>query len=271
MKKGSKHTEESKRKNSLSNMGKVAWNKNLTKEIDKRIDYNRPSVFKKGHIMNINTRKKISITSKGRKHSDETKQKIAISKRGCKNPSWNGGSSFEPYSREWTKKLKNMIKNRDNNECQLCFNNFNIKNYILEVHHIDHNKKNCSKKNLITLCKSCHSKVKFNRNVWENLILNHIEEYQVFLNRICNKFIREREQLIKFLNHYNFLSDEERKEVCISLPRFIKKDYVSPKENSMEHMDVEEPYSWSVVYMEVLHNTPLSKVMLRNIEWKDKN
>lgn len=34
--------------------------------------------------------------------------------------------------------------------------------------HIDYNKKNCNPKNLITLCRKCHSKTNSNRDYWIN-------------------------------------------------------------------------------------------------------
>jgi 5-methylcytosine-specific restriction endonuclease McrA len=36
----------------------------------------------------------------------------------------------------------------------------------LDIHHIDYNKKNCKKNNLVTLCQSCHSKAGVNRDYW---------------------------------------------------------------------------------------------------------
>ena len=71
---------------------------------------------------------------------------------GKNNGRWLGGLSFEPYSTDWTDKLKEFIRKRDNYICQLCEKHGN------SVHHIDYDKKNCSIDNLITLCKKCHGK-----------------------------------------------------------------------------------------------------------------
>jgi hypothetical protein len=38
--------------------------------------------------------------------------------------------------------------------------------YKLPVHHIDYDKKNNVPLNLISLCKSCHSKTGYNRDNW---------------------------------------------------------------------------------------------------------
>jgi 5-methylcytosine-specific restriction endonuclease McrA len=84
-------------------------------------------------------------------------------KKGEKNPCWKGGISFEPYSSAFTKELKEAIRQRDNYTCAVCGH------YpAFEVHHIDYDKKNCEPENLITLCKSCHTKTNFNRKYWIN-------------------------------------------------------------------------------------------------------
>ena len=77
--------------------------------------------------------------------------------------------------------------------------------------------------------------------------------------------IDERNRLIKFIHHYHCLTDKQRKEVCLMLPRFMKPNY---KSESNEKDDFEEPYSWNVVYLEVINNTKLSGAMLNNIEWE---
>lgn len=86
------------------------------------------------------------------------------------NPNWKGGVSFEPYSTDWTKELRLYIRTRDNFTCQLC-NMTEIESLIqmgriLTVHHIDYNKQNCDKSNLITTCAKCNSKANSNRDYW---------------------------------------------------------------------------------------------------------
>ena len=90
------------------------------------------------------------------------RNKISLTKLGNKNPNWNNGSSFEPYSINWTEELKQNIRHRDSYICQLCNKKGNI------VHHIDYNKKNCDTNNLITLCRKCHPKTNHNRKYWLN-------------------------------------------------------------------------------------------------------
>jgi predicted transcriptional regulator len=80
-----------------------------------------------------------------------------------KNGRWLGGKSFEPYPICWNEKLREKIRCRDNYACQKCKK---TKKERLSVHHIDYNKENCSKSNLITLCKSCHITTNSNRDYW---------------------------------------------------------------------------------------------------------
>jgi hypothetical protein len=100
----------------------------------------------------------------GRTHLDETKQKISISMVGEKNPNWNGGTSFEPYSVDWTQTLRRTVRERDNYTCQLCKKAQEDRTF--DCHHIDYNKKNCCPENLITLCRRCHISTNQFRSFW---------------------------------------------------------------------------------------------------------
>lgn len=78
---------------------------------------------------------------------------------------------YEPYTDEFNNELKKIISERDNFTCQLC-NELLPDRYA--VHHIDYNKKNSSKKNLIFLCVYCHGKTGHNRDFWES----YFQQYQ---------------------------------------------------------------------------------------------
>ena len=86
--------------------------------------------------------------------------------KGKNHGSWLGGISKLPYAFEFTFKLKEKIRNRDGYKCQKC--GIKEENHYrkLDIHHIDYNKKNCKRHNLITLCQSCHSKAGVNRDYW---------------------------------------------------------------------------------------------------------
>lgn len=142
----------------------------------------------KGRHHTLQTREKLKLTSKGNHnalgkkhpHTEEEKRKISqnhskywLGKKrpelsGVKNPSWNNGSSFKPYSVNWTETLKRAIRERDKYICKICLG------YGEQIHHIDYNKLNCNPINLITLCNSCHSKTNFNRKYWKNKLENEV-------------------------------------------------------------------------------------------------
>ncbi len=107
-----------------------------------------------------------------------------MSKNRCgeNSPTWKGGISAEPYCKEWNfDEFKELIRNRDNNECQnpFCKNNCNP-NHKLCVHHIDNNKKNCELWNLISLCRGCNAKAEGNKKVpriwWQKFYQNIMTE-----------------------------------------------------------------------------------------------
>jgi len=104
---------------------------------------------------------------------------------GEKSSNWKGGISFEQYPLEWTKVIREQIRKRDNNQCQICGKlEIELKGRFkkLDVHHKDYDKENSNPKNLISLCKSCHMKTNFNRKYWENYfknLINSKEKYYV--------------------------------------------------------------------------------------------
>lgn len=72
---------------------------------------------------------------------------------------WIDGSSFLPYGPGFTRRLKREIKERDNFTCQNCGTKEN-----LSIHHINYNKNDNSKENLITYCMICNIKdIKLNK------------------------------------------------------------------------------------------------------------
>ena len=96
---------------------------------------------------------------------------------GANHPCWKGGISREPYCDIWTdKEYKESIRERDKHQCQ---NPDCWKKRIGEtlcVHHIDHVKKNCHPKNLISLCRSCNTRADINKDYWEMLYQNILHE-----------------------------------------------------------------------------------------------
>ena len=98
-----------------------------------------------------------------------------INRIGQCNHNWRGGISYEPYCSVWSdKEYKSDIRERDGNQClnPYCFHS----DGVLNIHHIDYNKKNCAPQNLITICRSCNARANFDRK-W------HTEFYRTILNK----------------------------------------------------------------------------------------
>jgi len=91
---------------------------------------------------------------------------LASRPTGLENPAWRGGISFVPYPVEWSEQLREAIRTRDNHECQLCAKQQVEMTFKLDVHHIDYDKSNLDPRNLISLCRPCHTKTNFNREQW---------------------------------------------------------------------------------------------------------
>jgi hypothetical protein len=176
--KGCKNSSESNLKNMLSHIGKRVWVGK--KHNDESNQKNREAHL--GKSMSTQARVNMSISHKidnawlGKKHTEETKRKQSIVKSGSNNPTFNNWSSLFPYSLEWKKELRNKIRQRDNNTCQLCQRNIDEIGIGWATHHMDYNKNNCDEENLILLCKRCHGKTNHtNRKLWESLFTTIIE------------------------------------------------------------------------------------------------
>jgi len=149
-------------------LGQEPWNKNKT------------------NVYTEETLKKISLSGKGRTpwnkdkiglqtHTEEWKQLNSEKMKGDKHPNWQGGISFIPYCSKFNKMLKEEIRKRDNYTCQLCEKTQKDNKEKLTVHHIHYDKENCEP-DLITLCKSCNSKVNYNKEYYENYFMEIIND-----------------------------------------------------------------------------------------------
>lgn len=110
----------------------------------------------------------------------------SIYNNGPNTTNWRGGISFEPYCEAWKdNEYKKDIRERDGNKCLNPYCNSKDVN-DLTIHHIDYDKKNCSPKNLITVCRSCNSKANTDRD-W------HQSWYQTLLcNRYNYRYLKEK-------------------------------------------------------------------------------
>lgn len=194
---GKHHTEETKEK-----LRKVRKGKHLPDKWKERIAKGHIGLYPtentilkrskalKGHIVSLATREKISKSNKdhiswnkGRKgaYSDKAREKMSKAQekrfRNKENhPNWQGGISFKPYPAEFDRQLKELIRQRDNYQCQKCGcpEVENIEK--LSIHHIDYNKQNCLPSNLIALCRRCNCAVNFNREYWTEYFQSLFEE-----------------------------------------------------------------------------------------------
>lgn len=117
----------------------------------------------------------------GKEHSDEYKIWASESRSGKRSyddeqhikqkkntpkkdnhPNWQGGLSYGEYDLGFDNEKRQIVKERDNYECQLC----GCDDGLLHIHHIDYDKQNSDERNLITLCNSCHSKTNWKRESW---------------------------------------------------------------------------------------------------------
>jgi len=111
----------------------------------------------------------------GKKWTKEMKRDISLKKGGTGIPYENN-----KYPQAFNSVLKDSIRTRDNFECQNCGmteeEHLIVVGRVLEIHHIDYNKKNCNKDNLITMCKSCNMRANHNRDYWEQYFKSLIKE-----------------------------------------------------------------------------------------------
>lgn len=107
-----------------------------------------------GHLVELGRR--VGSSGKGRPKSAVFKQLMRERFIGSGNPMWRGGSSSNEYTEGWNEELKQFIRDRDGNVCQVCGKTPGENGRKLDVHHLDGGKTNHSPDNLIALCSSCH-------------------------------------------------------------------------------------------------------------------
>lgn len=76
-----------------------------------------------------------------------------------------GSDSSRIYPLDFDPSLKRTIRRRDNGRCVICGKSEGKNAH--PVHHIDYDKQNNDPKNLIVLCKSCHSRTNTYREFWQ--------------------------------------------------------------------------------------------------------
>lgn len=152
------YPESAKKKISLSRMGNKNWSK-------------RPEVRKKMSDKKIG---KVSWNKGLTKETNAIIKRISESKMGKNNHCWKGGITHKSYCEKWNETLREKIRSQYNRKCYLCSidekDNItkNSKIRKLSVHHIDNDKgQGCNGKKwkLVPLCMICHSKIHHNKMV----------------------------------------------------------------------------------------------------------
>jgi hypothetical protein len=130
----------------------------------------------------------------GEEKAKELRKKYKETMGGERNPSWAGGTSWEPYNKEFWEVRKKVLQ-KDSYKCRICgiTEKESLQKYkqYLCVHHIDYNKKNSNFDNLVTLCISCHGKTIFPqyRESWKEKLITAV-------NKDCPEFLPIKEIIV---------------------------------------------------------------------------
>lgn len=167
---GKKRSEEVKKGMSERQTGKI-----LSEETKRKIGRKGEDNKNYGRKISEEQRQNMSKARVGYKHTKEAKKNMSKAQSGKNNAAWLGGISFGKYCSKFNNKCKEQNRNKFNNQCFLCGKPQNDLKNKLAVHHIDYNKQqgcNNKKWSLVPLCSSCHSKTNFDRDYYQDLILN---------------------------------------------------------------------------------------------------
>jgi len=91
---------------------------------------------------------------------------------------WKGGISFEPYCPKFSEKFREGVREKFGRVCFLCPTTEEENGRKLSVHHVSYHK-DClcddSDCEFVPLCMRCHTKTNFNRDYWEQTIMEKLE------------------------------------------------------------------------------------------------
>lgn len=139
----------------------ITKKKSMTK-IAKEVGCDTGAVWRKFIKYNIFCRTKREI---GKMSNVSGKNNPMYGKLGKLNPNYIEGLIRE-YPVEFNSILKESIRTRDNHVCQICGKTTKKNGRKLDVHHIDYIKENLDSLNLISLCRQCHQKTNYNREIY---------------------------------------------------------------------------------------------------------
>lgn len=102
---------------------------------------------------------------------------------GKLSASWKGGLTNQKYCKLFNESFKQLVRNQYHNKCFLCNKSKEDNGKNLSVHHVNYDK-NCLCNGgceFVPLCISCHPKTNFNRQTWEDLIMNYLYPNRYFM------------------------------------------------------------------------------------------
>jgi hypothetical protein len=95
--------------------------------------------------------------------------------RACQGKLRRSTNPKSGYPAGFSLRLRRFIRFRDDHICQYCKNKCGMGE--LDVHHIDHNRNNNKKENLISLCNNCHYMCHHkDANMWITYWQNYMKE-----------------------------------------------------------------------------------------------
>jgi len=150
---GKSHTDETKEKNRQAHIGKEQSPavKRLKSIKSKEMWRSRSC-----EIISL-VGSKISVAKKGKSFSKEHKRALSEARiRYCQR--FLSSAARDGYTRAFSNKLKELIRERDGFKCKYCGRTQSENGQALSVHHIDYDKTNSDPRNLVSLCASCHAK-----------------------------------------------------------------------------------------------------------------
>ena len=143
--------------------GDTPWNKGISLSEEHRNNIGKANKGRINYWMlgDKNVAKRPEIREKIRVKATGRKAPSTAFKNGKEHPLWNGGTSLINYPREFYKMRKILTNTKTN--CESCgkhkkdINHRWLKNF--DIHHIDGDKMNNEKENLMVLCRDCHVSV----------------------------------------------------------------------------------------------------------------
>lgn len=165
--KGIKQTKANKIAQSKRMKGNTIWRGKTHSEDSRKLI----GSYHKGKIVSKKTRRKIGIANTGKTRSKEAIRKFIEHHSGEKHWNFKGWISKEPYGKEFNKQLKEYVRKK-----------YNYRSYLsnkkpketLHIHHINYNKRDNRKINLIPLTRSEHTSTNVKRNYWFAFFCYHL-------------------------------------------------------------------------------------------------